>query len=92
MQPAVHEPDPDEGLVVVEPDHRDVSEGGEIPQVGGPLGQQGMAEAARPVCRVGQTEDQQGDGDGEHTVAEGLGAAGVGAGEPAEPGVRHIAS
>src|SRR4029453_383757 len=63
--------------MVVEPDHPDGQEADQVGEVGGPVLPQGVGEPLALLELWGvELEDQQGDGDGEHAVAEGLQAGG----------------
>lgn len=61
-----------EEVMVVHPDGADVEERSQQRQVGLPLGCQGVQEGPPATGRGLEIEDQQGERDGEHPVAERL--------------------
>src|SRR4029453_9516365 len=73
QQRPVHLDDLGEDPMVVEPDDPDGQEADQVGDIAGPLGPQGVRERLALAELWGaDVDDQQGDGDGEPAVAEGL--------------------
>lgn len=70
--------DPGEQVVVVDPDGADVEDGGQVGEIGRPLRETARGRTGPGRRSVLQVEDQEGEGDGEDAVAEGLNTGALG--------------